>query len=128
RAEENGSVSFGDYISEEKKKLDNFEVDGDLYKVKTHNEITRLEKNGKLLLETVPGSAVHGLRVNGAEVAFGLEGADDTRVTVELEPDQIYRVIIDGVNIGNVKSSVSGKVVFSLELDENIKPIEIIKN
>lgn len=127
RAEDDGSISFGDYLSAEKKKRADFEVDGNLYKVKTHEEITRLEKNGKLLIETVPGTTVHRLRVTENKVAFTLEGQDDTRVTVELEPDEVYRVLIAGMNIGNVKSNISGKVIFSLDLDEDTKPIEIIK-
>ena len=35
RTEENGKLSFGDYTLAAKAKLDNFEKDGDIYKVKT---------------------------------------------------------------------------------------------
>ena len=127
RVEENGSLSFGDYQAAEKKKIDDFEVEGDLYKVKTFQEITRLEKNGKLLLETVPGTTVHKLAITESTVKFDLEGTDDTRVTLELAPDEIYRVLIEGINIGNVKSNVSGKVIFSLDIDNATKSVEIIK-
>ena len=127
RMEEDGAISFGDYLAEEKKKRDNFEAEGSQYKIKTHNEITRLEKNGKLFLETVPGAAVHNMLFAEEKLTFGLEGAEDTRITVELEPDCLYRVVIEGESIGNVKSNISGKVIFSLDLDENIKRIEIIK-
>ncbi len=127
RAEADGSISFGDYVSTEKRKAADFEVDGNLYKVKTHNEITRLEKNGKLLLETVPGAAVSGLTVTGEAVAFKLEGYEDTRVTLELAPNESYRVIINGTSLGNVKSNLSGKVVFSTELDGNAQSVEIVK-
>ena len=127
RLEENGTLSFGDYISAEKKKRDNFEVSGDIYKIKTHIEITRLEKNGKLLLETVPGATVHNLALETNSVTFSIEGADDTRVTAELAPNEVYRVLIEGTNIGNVKSNISGKVIFSLDLDATPKSIEIVK-
>ena len=40
RTEENGKLSFGDYTLAAKAKLDNFEKDGDIYKVKTFKEIT----------------------------------------------------------------------------------------
>ena len=46
RTEEDGRLSFGDYTLASKTKLDNFEFEGDLYKVKTFSEITKLEKNG----------------------------------------------------------------------------------
>jgi len=126
RREDDGSISFGDYLSEEKKKVTGYEVDGDLYSVKTHQEVTRLERNGKLLLETVPGSVVHGFLITESKVRFALEGTDDTRVTLELAPDELYRVLIEETNIGNVRSNVSGKVVFSLDLDGAPKSIEII--
>ena len=35
RAEEDGTLSFGDYTLASKTKLDNYEFEGDLYKVKT---------------------------------------------------------------------------------------------
>ena len=58
KAEENGSLSFGDYSLTQKTKLDDFSFEGDTYKVKTFQEITRLEKNGGVVYESVPGSAV----------------------------------------------------------------------
>ena len=41
KAEENGSLSFGDYSLTQKTKLDDFSFEGDTYKVKTFQEITR---------------------------------------------------------------------------------------
>lgn len=49
RLEDNGSISFGNYLMDEKKKVLDFEVCGNLYKVKTYKDITKLEKNGKML-------------------------------------------------------------------------------
>ena len=46
RAETDGTLSFGDYTLDSKTKLDGFEFQGDIYKVKTFKEITKLEKNG----------------------------------------------------------------------------------
>ena len=45
RTEEDGRLSFGDYTLASKTKLDNFEFEGDLYKVKTFSEITKLESS-----------------------------------------------------------------------------------
>ena len=58
RQENDGTLSFGDYTLVEKAKLSDFEHDGDLYKIKTFYEITKLEKNGLLVYESVPGTAV----------------------------------------------------------------------
>ena len=46
RTEANGAISFGNYELDKKSKLSDFEHDGDMYKVKTYNEITKLERNG----------------------------------------------------------------------------------
>ena len=62
RTEEDGRLSFGDYTLASKTKLDNFEFEGDLYKVKTFSEITKLEKNGMFVYESVPGSAVENFK------------------------------------------------------------------
>ena len=35
RTEENGTISFGNYTLDKKSKVEDFEHDGDLYKVKT---------------------------------------------------------------------------------------------
>ena len=70
RTEEDGRLSFGDYTLASKTKLDNFEFEGDLYKVKTFSEITKLEKNGMFVYESVPGSAVENFKLTDTEVAF----------------------------------------------------------
>ena len=67
RLEDNGSISFGNYLMDEKKKVLDFEVAGNLYKVKTYKDITKLEKNGKMLLETVPGATIHNFDTGGLE-------------------------------------------------------------
>ena len=61
RTEENGKLSFGDYTLAAKAKLDNFEKDGDIYKVKTFKEITKLERNG-LFVRVCSGNSGYGFR------------------------------------------------------------------
>ena len=58
RQETNGSISFGNHKLETKEKVDNFEHDGDLYKVKTFKTMTKLERNGLFVYESVPGTSV----------------------------------------------------------------------
>ena len=57
RTEENGAISFGDYDLAQKSKLSDYQHQGDMYKVKTFKEITKLERNGMFVYESVPGTA-----------------------------------------------------------------------
>ncbi|MDR1066151.1 MAG: endosialidase [Clostridiales bacterium] len=127
RLETDGTLSFGNYSVSEKQKLDGFEVNGDLYKVKTHNEVTRLEKNSKLLLESVPGSTVHNFKLTEKVISYDIEGYEDTRLTLELEPKTEYRILIDDVNVGKMKSNLSGKINFSIDLSSRPQNVKIEK-
>ena len=70
RAENDGTLSFGDYTLTSKTKLDNYEFEGDIYKVKTFAEITKLEKNGLFVYESVPGSSLENFKETDSEVTF----------------------------------------------------------
>ncbi len=121
RKEENGTLSFGNYLLESKTKKSDFEYQGDLYKVKTFREITKLEKNGLFVYESVPGSAVTDFVDNGAEVSFQVEAAQDLSFTLELEPAQEYKVLLNGMELGKMKTNLGGKLNVSIELDEGKK-------
>lgn len=125
RLEDNGSISFGNYLMDTKKKVLDFEVKGDLYKVKTFKEITKLEKNGKMLLEAVPGATVHGFQLTEKGVSFGLESQEDLQVTLELEPEVEYRILIDDVTVDKIKTNLSGKVNFSAEVKKDAHNIHV---
>ena len=60
QSEANGSLSFGNHTLAEKAKKEDFEHGGDLYKVKTYATMTKLEKNGMFVYESVPGTSVNG--------------------------------------------------------------------
>ena len=94
RAENDGSLSFGDYTLSEKTKKDNYEFEGDIYKVKTFSEITKLERNGMFVYESVPGSSVEGFKETDSEVAFSVSAKGDVQFTLELEPECEYEVFI----------------------------------
>ena len=87
RTEEDGTISFGNYELDTKSKLSDFEHDGDMYKVKTYNEITKLERNGMFVYESVPGTTVLNLNVEADGMSFKVEGPKDAQITVELEED-----------------------------------------
>ena len=118
RTEENGSISFGNYTLTEKSKVEDFEHDGDLYKVKTYNEITKLERNGLFVYESVPGTTVNNFTVKDTSVTFSVEGNKDAQITVQLEDDMEYEVFEDGVAVGGMKTNMSGKLSLSVELNE----------
>lgn len=116
RTEADGTLSFGNYELDKKSKVEDFEIDGDIYKVKTYNEITKLEKNGMFVYESVPGTAVNNLKFTDKEVAFNVEGKEDAQITLELDESTEYKVLIDDTNVGKMKTNLSGKLVLSVEL------------
>ena len=75
RSEADGTISFGDYTLPQKSKLDNVKHAGDLYKVKTFREITKLERNGMFVYESVPGTTVLHLKASENEMEFQVDGA-----------------------------------------------------
>ncbi|MDD5934295.1 MAG: endosialidase [Clostridiales bacterium] len=128
REEKDGSISFGDYTLEVKSKMSDFEHNGDLYKVKTYNEITKLEKNGLFIYESVPGTAVSHMNVSEKEVSFFVSGSEDAQITLELEAEKEYKILIDETNIGKMKTNLGGKLVLSVELTaEKEVQIQVIK-
>ncbi len=127
RSEENGTISFGNYELRDKKKVEDFAHMGDLYKVKTFEEITKLEKNGMFLYESVPGTAVHEFAETAEGVTFLAEGAHSTQVTVGLKEDTEYEVFLQGNSIGAVKTNLSGKLSVSIDLKTEDVSVKIVE-
>lgn len=126
--EENGAISFGNYDLVSKTKLDGFDFKGDKYKIKTFKEITKLEKNGSFVYESVPGTVVHRFRATDEVVEFEVEGLEDSQITLELEAGQEYITLIDGNSTGSVKTNLGGKLNLSVELNPGqISKIKIEK-
>ena len=67
--------------------------------------------------ESVPGTTVLDMKLGGNGMVFFVEGTENTQVTVELEPDTEYKVIVDDVNLGNMKTNLGGKLSFSVDLN-----------
>ena len=128
RAENDGKLSFGDYTLGSKTKLDGFEFQGDIYKVKTFSEITKLEKNEMFVYESVPGTAVMNFNASEQVVTFSVSAMQDAQFTLELEADTEYVVYLDDVNVGDMKTNLSGKLSVSAELEpERSMEVKIIK-
>ena len=128
RAEADGALSFGDFTLGSKTKKDNFEFEGDIYKVKTFSEITKLEKNGMFVYESVPGSSVEEFRETAHEVSFTVSAQTDVQFTLELEPESEYEVFIDGASAGTMKTNLSGKLSVSVELSaDKSAQVKVVK-
>lgn len=116
RSEADGAISFGNHKLAHKAKVEDYEHAGDLLKVKTYNEITKLEKNGMFLYESVPGTSVLEFQESSEEVSFLVEGDEDAQITVGLMDDTEYEVYIAGKSIGKMKTGLGGKLSMSVEL------------
>ena len=61
-------------------------------------------------------------------VDFVLEGNEDLQLTLELAPEMEYKILVDSVNVGKIKTNMAGKVNFSVEMQQNVtKTVEIKK-
>ncbi len=128
RKEADGTLSFGNYLLDTKTKLSDFEYQGDLYKVKTFKEITKLEKNGLFVYESVLGTAVTGFSISEDSVSMNVEGEEDAQVTLGLAPDTLYTVSIDGEDIGDIMTNLGGKLVISIELEPGqVRNVKVVK-
>ena len=117
RREEDGTISFGNYLLEQKTKVSDFENAGDIYKVKTFKEITKVEKNEMFVYESVPGTAVNHLKEFADGMEFQVEGEQDAQITVGLEGDKVYMIELNGEKIGTMKTNLSGKLSVNVELE-----------
>ena len=128
RKESDGTISFGNYTLDVKSKVSDFEHQGDLYKVKTFHEITKLEKNGMFVYESVPGTAVFHLDAKDNQLSFEVSGNDDAQITLELEAEKEYEIYKNNSNLGKMKTNLGGKLVLSIELEEGNKDfIKVVK-
>ena len=128
RAENDGTLSFGDYTLAAKTKKEHFEFEGDIYNVKTYSEFTKLKKNGMIVYDSVTSGAVENFRETGEEVGFTVSAGGDVQFTLELEPESEYEVFIGGESAGKMNTNLSGKLSVSVELaaDQNVQ-VKVVK-
>ena len=124
RTEENGTISFGDYEKNQKSKVSDYPHQGDMYKVKTYKEITKLERNGMFVYESVPGTAVMDFEETADTVTFTVEGPEDAQITLGLEEETEYEIDIAGAVAGTMKTNLGGKLSLSVEL-EGVDSVDI---
>ncbi|MCM1160367.1 MAG: endosialidase [Roseburia sp.] len=116
RAEDDKTISFGNHQLDKKEKLEDFSFEGDLYKVKTYKTMTKLEKNGMFLYESVPGTSVFHLEETDKGISFLVEGKEDAQITVGLKDETEYEVFVSGESSGKMSTSLGGKLNLSVEL------------
>ncbi len=114
--EADNSLSFGDHTLAEKAKVEDFPYQGDLLKVKTYQTMTKLEKNGMFVYESVPGTSVSCFKEEADGVVFSVKGNADSQITIGLQDDCEYKVLLDGENAGFVKTNLGGKLNISVDL------------
>lgn len=128
RNEGNGVISFGDHTLEAKAKLEDFDVDGNLYKVKTFRELTKLERDGMFVYESEPGTSVTNFEAGPEGVSFDVCGDEDAMITIGLKEDTQYGVSVAGRDIGTIRTNLGGKLSISVELEGkgeiNVKVVE----
>ena len=117
RREEDGSISFGNHKLDAKAKVEDFEHRGDLYKVKTFKTMTKLERNGMFVYESVPGTSVLNFEETEDGIRFLVEGNGDAQITVQLAESAEYEVFVAGASIGKMKTNLAGKLNISVELE-----------
>lgn len=117
RSEADGAISFGNHKLAQKAKVEDFRHAGDLLKVKTYSAMTKLEKNGMFLYESVPGTSVLNFSENENGVEFVVEGSEDAQITIGLTDDTEYEVFVDDKSVGTMKTGLGGKLSLSVELE-----------
>ena len=125
--DENGKLAFGDYHLKEKTKVEDFPFGGDLLKVKTYEDITRFEKNGLFVYESVPGTTVTDFEETADSMEFTVSGKGSVSITLGLADDTLYEVKEDDKVTGSVKTGLGGKLSLSLDLSDNRKAFVSVK-
>ena len=128
RKEADGTLSFGNFDFDTKQKKSDFEYEGDMYKIKTFKEITKLEKNGMFIYESVPGTAVHHFHSTQNGVSFEVEGKEDAQIILGLEDNAEYKIYINDTNVGKMVTQMGGKLVLSVEIGAaDLVPVKVVK-
>ena len=127
RAENDGTISFGNHRLEQKNKKEE-SLNADLYKVKTYQAMTKLEKNDMFRYESVPGTSVLNFKETDQRVSFVVEGDEDAQLTIGLKDDTEYEVFVGGESVGRMSTGLGGKLSLSVELETAGEvPVKIVQ-
>ena len=90
-------------------------------------KITKLEKNGTFVYESIPGTAVSVFKETADEVSFFVDGKGQTQITLELESNKEYRVFVGDRDLGVSKTDVGGKITLDVDLENgNLTTVKVV--
>ena len=98
--------------------------EGDLYKIKTFREMTKLERNGLFVYESIAGNdcgEFHGDRGRCGVYRRELGGM---QITLGLEADTESEVFVAGESAGKMSTNLGGKLSVGVELSIII-PVDV---
>ena len=78
--------------------------------------MTKLERDGMFVYESVPGTSVNEFKTTADGVEFLVEGAEDAQITIGLAEDTEYEVFVAGKSVGTMKTNLGGKLNIGAEL------------
>lgn len=119
-----GGLSFGDYTAKDKIKVNDFAHMGNIYSLRSHNQVTRLEKNSEMLIETVPGATIYNFSLDDATCSFDIAGDAGVQVTLSLAPETTYHLRVTGEVSEEIAANRSGKLSFGAVLSS--EPLKVI--
>ena len=122
-----GGLTFGNYTTKDKIKINDFEHMGNIYSLRSHNEVTRLEKNSEMLIETVPGAAISNFILDDTSCSFDITGSGGAQITLSLAPETAYHLRVTGQVSEEITANRSGKLSFSADLSTESKKVILEK-
>ncbi|MDO5695310.1 MAG: endosialidase [Eubacteriales bacterium] len=119
-----GKLAFGDYKVTEKQK-EQMEFEGDLYKIKSHNQVTRLSRNNVMVFESVPGTRVENFVTAEERIEFDVYGDADASIILAVEDKTNFMLDIDGIVYDNTSYIAPGKLNINVTF-EGDGPVHVL--
>lgn len=123
----NENLDFGCHELDHKSK-EIIEYRGLNVKVKTHSEITRLERDELMIYESVPGTTVTDFSYRPEKISFNVTGMGNTSIIIAVNQNNKYRLMIDDEQYFATNVLSGGKIQFII--DFNLKDwikVDLIK-
>ena len=120
-------INFGNYNIKEKLK-ESIEFLGDIYYIKTHNALTRLEKNDVLVYESVPGTAVKNFIDSSDYIEFEVSAEGEASIILAVEDGIKFNLYIDNNEYKNYVTLTGGKLNINVISNNNFVKIRVDKN